>query len=48
MEEEGWQTLKAKTIKTSINKQRSAINKIARQLGVEKFTYDEVCELGFG
>lgn len=46
MQEEGWQNQKGRTIKTCLKNQRSAINAIARALGLEKLSLDDISELG--
>ena len=48
MYEEGWQTKKGCTIKSSIVNQRRAINIIAKALGLQKLTFERVKNLGFG
>ncbi len=48
MQEEGWQCKKGYSVKTCVRNQRSAINKIAKEMGIEKLTIEEVYDLGFG
>ena len=47
MWQEGYQCQKAKVIKSSVNSQRTAINKIAKELNIKPLTYDEVLLLSF-
>ncbi len=48
MHEGAWQQKKGYTIQRSVNNQRRAINAIAKELGLEKLTFDEVNGLGWG
>ena len=48
MHEEGWQCKKERVIKSSVNNQRKAVNTIAKELGINKLSYEEVEALGFG
>lgn len=46
--EEGQQTKKGRAIKSRMIKQRRAINAIAKELGFEKITLDDIGEISFG
>ena len=42
MQHEGWQVSKCRTTKSSLTIQRRCINKLAKQIGVDKLSMDEV------
>lgn len=48
MFEEGWQSKKGRTIKSSVVQQRRSINAIAKAIGLQKLTFERVKDLGFG
>lgn len=48
MYEEGYQTKKGRTIQSSLQKQKWAINKLAKALGIDNITLVEISEMSFG